>query len=94
MACEFYQNLFTAQENLQPELICQHVPQKVTPDMCAVLERPFVEEEVESPLFQMAPNKAPGVDGFNACFFQAHWQLVKPCVVHAVLGSLNGGGTA
>lgn len=39
----------------------------------------------------MAPNKAPGVDGFNASFFQAHRQLVKPCVVQAVLGFLNGG---
>lgn len=73
LAREFYQKLFTAQENLQSELICQHVPRKVTPDMCTMLERPFTEEEVEAALFQMAPNKAPGVDGFNAGFFQAHW---------------------
>jgi hypothetical protein len=38
----------------------------------------------------MAPNKAPGVDGFNAGFFQTHWQLIKPCVVSAFLGFLNG----
>jgi hypothetical protein len=31
------------------------------------------------------------MDGFNAGFFQTHWQLVKPCVVSAVLGFLNGG---
>jgi hypothetical protein len=61
------------------------------PEMCDMLERLFTEEEVESVLFQMAPNKAPGVNGFNAGFFQTHWQLVKPCVVSAVLGFLNGG---
>ena len=39
----------------------------------------------------MAPSKAPGVDGFNAGFFQTHWQLVKDCVLSTVLGFLNGG---
>lgn len=42
-------------------------------------------------LFKMAPSKAPGVDGFNVGFFQTHWQLVKPCVLSAVLTFLNGG---
>jgi len=39
----------------------------------------------------MAPGKAPGVDGFNAGFFQTHWELVKPGVVKVVLTFLNGG---
>jgi hypothetical protein len=39
----------------------------------------------------MASNKAPSADGFDAGFFQTHWQLVKPWVVNAVLGFLNGG---
>jgi len=91
LASNFYQNLFQAQEQLEPELICQHIPRKFTPSMTAMLEEPFTEQEVEKALFQMAPNKAPGVDGFNAGFFQTHWQLVKGCVVNAVLGFLNGG---
>jgi type I site-specific restriction endonuclease len=91
LACQFYQNLFSAQKNFQPELIYQYVPQKVTPEMSQLLEQPFTELEVESALFQMAPNKSPGVDGFNAGFFQTHWQLVMPCIVSALLGFLNGG---
>jgi hypothetical protein len=90
LVCGFYQNLFEAQEVLDPELICCHVPRKITPGMCELLDRPFTEEEVEQTLFQMAPNKAPGADGFNAGFFQTHWQLVKTCVVSAVLDFLNG----
>jgi len=39
----------------------------------------------------MGPNKSPGVDGFNAGFFQTHWDLVKKCVMEAALGFLNGG---
>lgn len=42
-------------------------------------------------LFEMKPSKSPGVDGFNAGFFQAHWSLVKDSVVNAVLSFLNGG---
>lgn len=91
LACEFYQQLFTAQEELDPDLVCRYVPRRVTPDMAAMLERVYTEEEVEAALFQMAPSKAPSVDGFNAGFFQAHWQLVKPCMVLAVLSFLNGG---
>jgi hypothetical protein len=91
LACEFYQRLFTTQEELQPELVCAHVPRKVTSEMCATLTVPYSTEEVEEVLFLMKPGKALGVDGFNAGFFQTHWPLVKPCVVDAVLGFLNGG---
>jgi hypothetical protein len=51
LACEFYQKLFEAQENLQPELICHHVPHKLTPEMVTDLEKPFSESEVEGALF-------------------------------------------
>ena len=75
LTCDLYQHLFTAQDALQPELICAHVPRKVTPEMCDSLTRPFTEEEVETALFQMAPSKAPGVDGFNAGFFSDTLEL-------------------
>jgi len=72
-------------------LICNHVPQKISPELAAILDWPYTEQEMESTLFQVAPSKAPGEDGFNAGFFQTNWQLVKPCVVSVVLGFLNGG---
>jgi hypothetical protein len=68
LACEFYQRLFTTQEELQPELVCAHVPQKVTSEMCAALTVPYSAEEVEEALFLMKLGKALGVDGFNAGF--------------------------
>ena len=37
--------------------------------MNAHLDKPFTAEEVRVALFQMAPSKAPGVDGFTAGFF-------------------------
>jgi hypothetical protein len=91
MAMDFYQDLFTAQEVLQPEIICQYVPRKVTASMVEVLCRVFTAEEVESVLFQMGPSKAPTADGFTAGFFQKHRDVLKDKVLSAVLGFLNGG---
>jgi hypothetical protein len=91
MATQFYQGLFTAQEDLNPEMVCSHIPKKVMGAMNEFLDRPFTAEEVERALFQMSPHKAPGPNGFRAGFFQKHWALVKDSVVEAVLGFLNGG---
>lgn len=67
------------------------VPQRATPLMNEFFEKPFTADEVRTTLFQMAPSKAPGVDGFTAGFFQRHWDLLKVDIVPAVLDFLNGG---
>jgi hypothetical protein len=67
------------------------VTPKVTWRMNDSLTKEFVEEDVKKALFQMAPSKAPGVDGFTAGFFQRHWELLKSDIVPAVLHFLNGG---
>jgi hypothetical protein len=57
MASDFYRELFAAQEEVPPELICQYVLQKVTQVMQGTLERAFTVEEGEVALFQMGPSK-------------------------------------
>ena len=56
------------------------------------LSKPYTPEEVKLALFQMAPSKAPGVDGFTAGFYQRHWDLLgNDVITAAVLDFLNGG---
>ncbi|KAL5833004.1 hypothetical protein ACOSQ3_016678 [Xanthoceras sorbifolium] len=45
------------------------VSPRVTAQMNARLDAPFVAEEVKVALFQMSPSKAPGPDGLPALFF-------------------------
>ena len=63
----------------------------MTEDMNLELTKPYTAEEVRTDLFQMAPSKAPGVDGFTAGFYQRHWSLLGEAVTEAVLDFLNGG---
>jgi len=90
-AMEFYTQLFTRQEMLDPGPILNCVPTKVTADMNNFLLRPFTADEVKEALFMMGANKAPGPDGLTAGFFQFHWETLGPSVTGAVLNFLNGG---
>jgi hypothetical protein len=87
----FYTRLFTAQDVLEPDEILQHVPVKVTNEMNASLSAPFIAKDVQRALFMMGPSKALGPDGFNAGFFQLHWDILGPSITVAVLDFLNGG---
>lgn len=68
-----------------------HVHVKITQAMNDDLIKPYTAEEVRVALFQMAPSKAPGVDGFTAGFYQCHWDLLCADVTLAVLDFLKGG---
>ena len=49
--------------------VLDHVPQKVTHEMNAMLVADYTEEEVKTALFQMFPTKSQGPDGFPAHFY-------------------------
>jgi hypothetical protein len=42
-----------------------------------LLTRPFSMDEVQDAIFQMEHNKALGLDGFSAEFYQACWEIIK-----------------
>jgi hypothetical protein len=91
VATDFYSNLYSAQDDLNPELVLQHVPRKVTDEMNERLARPYTAVEVERAIHMMGANKAPGPDGFTAGFYQLHWDLMGLDITAAVLQFLNGG---
>lgn len=45
---------------------------------------PFRPEEIKQALFDMAPCKAPGPDGYTASFYQKTWSITGDCLVRSV----------
>lgn len=77
----FYQTLFTT--NFGANL--QHEPKSVVDQaftLCISAEtnERLIQirspEEVRVAMFSIHPDKAPGLDGFSACFFQSNWSTV------------------
>ncbi|KAE8673707.1 hypothetical protein F3Y22_tig00111774pilonHSYRG00034 [Hibiscus syriacus] len=46
--------------------------------------RLITKEEIKQVMLDMAPLKAPGVDGFHAMFYQRNWEMVDDSVCHFV----------
>jgi hypothetical protein len=87
----FFESLYLSQGFRNMDELLAFVQPKVSQHLNDGMDAPYTEEEVRKALFQMAPSKAPGVDGFTAGFFQRHWGLLKDDVVAVVLDFLNGG---
>lgn len=84
MASDFFRNLFTCDQSLNPDEIVQLFQAKVTDNMNRDLCQDFIDDEIADALFQIGPLKAPGPDGFPACFYQRNWNILKNEVIAAV----------
>lgn len=62
---------------------------KISEEMNSKLIEPYNEVEIRSALFQMHPEKAPGIDGFSAIFYQRYWEILKDDVYDEVLKFIN-----
>ncbi|CAA7040441.1 unnamed protein product [Microthlaspi erraticum] len=89
---EYYNDLFTTIEEPRRKNI---VDQTLSPcisqeENLKLIELPSTEE-IKEALFSIHPDKAPGPDGFSACFFQTHWEVVGESIVEEV-GSFFSSG--
>jgi len=55
------------------------------------LIKPVCVQEIKDALFDIGCEKAPGPDGFSACFFQKSWSTVGDLFCHAILEFFNSG---
>ena len=87
----YFSKLFTAGQVKDMTPYLRHLSRCVTQDMNTELLRDFTMEEIRDALRQMAPLKAPGLDGLNACFYQTNWTILGDEVCKSVLSILNYG---
>jgi hypothetical protein len=48
-----------------------------------LLTATYSEQEVKKAVFQMEHNKAPGLDGFPAEFYESFWDTIKADLLHS-----------
>jgi hypothetical protein len=84
MASSYFENLFTKDDRIRPDMLLDKVQAKVTQDMNMALCRDFTDQEIEHAIFQIGPLKAPSPDGFPARFFHNNWEVIKKDVLAAV----------
>ncbi|XP_074314802.1 uncharacterized protein LOC141650968 [Silene latifolia] len=75
---EYFNQLFCSSNPSGLEDVLRCIPEVISPEMNAVLDRPLCDDEVKSALFSMHPNKAPGPDGMHALFYQRYWEIIGP----------------
>jgi hypothetical protein len=73
---QYYNNIFTAGNELDLESSLGAVDCKVTPTINHKLLAEIIVEEISTSLQQMAPLKAPGPDGYFVCFYQHNWATI------------------
>jgi hypothetical protein len=84
MATEYFQQLFTADNDLDPTPVVDLIDHCISDEANDRLCGEFSEKEISDALFQIGPLKAPGPDGFPARFFQRNWATLKEKVTAAV----------
>lgn len=87
----FYQGLYQSQGYRPMDELLNFVAPRVSDAMNLDLVKDYSVEEVKKALFDMAPSKAPGIDGFTAGFYQQHWDILGDDLSMVVREFLNGG---
>lgn len=72
----FYDRLYADEGNCCMSSMVHGFP-SITDEIMNLIKRIVGLENVKEALFYMSPQKAPGIDGFPASFFQKSWDILK-----------------
>lgn len=77
IAANYFENLFTTTNSQEIEHALREVNTVITEDINGYLTAPPTEKEIHAAFFMMHPDKALGLDGMTAVFFQKAWGVIK-----------------
>ncbi|KAL2897644.1 hypothetical protein RDABS01_039427 [Bienertia sinuspersici] len=60
-------------------------------DHRSMLDCSFTDKEIRQAIFSIPSNKAPGLDGYNSCFFKEAWSVVGQDVIRAIREFFSSG---
>ncbi|KAL2900422.1 hypothetical protein RDABS01_025504 [Bienertia sinuspersici] len=56
-----------------------------------MLDCTFTDKEIRQAIYSIPSNKAPGLDGYNSCFFKEAWSVVGQDVIRAIREFFSSG---
>ncbi|WCJ24384.1 hypothetical protein M5689_006348 [Euphorbia peplus] len=86
----YFNDLFSS-NGCDANSILNNISLKITSDHNNNLIAPFQADEIKAAIFSMHPDKSPGPERFNPCFYQKHWDVVGSKVTTSCLRWLNSG---
>lgn len=66
-----------------------HITDNIPESAVNLLSAPVTDMEVKAAVFQLAPTKAPGPDGFSAIFYQKCWPIIKTEFCSKICNMMN-----
>nr|XP_027086514.1 uncharacterized protein LOC113708252 [Coffea arabica] len=87
----FFRELFTSGGRNDMSEILEGIPHSITQEMNTNLTKPVEEEEIQSAIFSMQSDKAPGQDGMSPLFFQRFWSIIKGDLIPAIQAFFSSG---
>ena len=87
---DYFKDIFTSSQPYNIDDCTDAIKGRLTSSLKVGFTTTYTEEELYSALMQMAPLKAPGLDGFLADFYQQNWSTVGTEVCKVILHFLNG----
>ena len=88
-AISYFDNIYSSSHPSRIAEVTEAIPSMVIDEMNESLIREFTGDEVVVALKQIHPNKASGLDGMSAVFFQKHWSIVGNNITNMILNVLN-----
>ncbi|KAG7591058.1 Ribonuclease H-like superfamily [Arabidopsis thaliana x Arabidopsis arenosa] len=88
---EYFSKIYSSQPKESSGIIHKAVKCVVTEEMNrSLLQMPSVEE-IKNACFSIHGDKAPGPDGFTACFFQSNWKTMEKEIVAEIRNFFDTG---
>lgn len=77
-AFRYYKNLLSSSAaNSEYEEFLQHTPKKISDGENSELTKEVEEKEVDAVIWDLHPDKAPGLDGFPISFYKNNWSIIN-----------------
>lgn len=87
----YFEELFTTSNSDTIQNVVNCCSSKLRSDHVNHLGAIYIVEELKVAVFDIEPDKAPGLDGVNVGFYRKNWDLLGSDIIKGVLDVVNNG---